>query len=173
MPAIVAPHAFAPHAIVKGNLDERGSKIMRPKCIAINTIYTGECTAPATIEFRIRGGNKNRPPITYCGDHWRCLDVSYLDSIEPIPGPPSVSSDDLEQVIADTENKVDWEGGHVDQVLADLLWRLRTLAGLDTSQYETGAHIPMTIGRVDRCLIDADHDAVFCGKPQAHRLTPW
>lgn len=75
-----------------------------------------------------------------------------------------IPAGDIEQLVADTESK------YVDAIdFYDLLYRLRVLAGLDTSGYPGGAVTPMAIGRTDRCLIETPHDVFFCGKLEAHR----
>ncbi len=80
---------------------------------------------------------------------------------------------DLEQLIADTENKLDdeVEGYYAPDLLEDLLIRLRMIAGLDTEGYAVVRPImdAMTIGSPDRCMIRTPHTAGLCGKTEAHR----
>lgn len=77
---------------------------------------------------------------------------------------------DIEQLVADIENKIDPVfDDDLRSVFDDLLYRLRALAGLDTSGYPGGPVVSMLIGRTDRCLIETPHDVSFCGKLEAHR----
>lgn len=82
-----------------------------------------------------------------------------------------VSAADIEQLVADAESKIDDQGEAPTIVLEDLLFRLRVIAGLDTSSCDSlsGVLRPLVIGRRDECLISVPHSHEFCGKPEAHR----
>lgn len=87
-------------------------------------------------------------------------------------GPAGIPAGDIEQLVADTESKIDDSGdGQYDAryLVEDLMYRLTALAGLDMTGYPAPAPVyTMTIGRNDRCLITTPHTARLCGKPEAH-----
>ncbi len=80
-------------------------------------------------------------------------------------------SGDLEQIIADTESKLDSEDPQYNEriLMEDLLCRLRILVDRDDTVSYGPIAYPMTIGRTDLCLISTPHDVQLCGKTEAHR----
>lgn len=81
-----------------------------------------------------------------------------------------ISPNDIEVLVADTEDKVDRDPTAAGLLLEDLLTRLREAIGarIDESRPMPNCH-PMTIGRDDDCRLEMVHTAAFCGKTQAHR----
>lgn len=93
-----------------------------------------------------------------------------VTSIYKFEGAPegALSAGDIEQLVADTENKIDSDQYEERSLLNDLLTRLRVLAGTPTGTPMRPA-FTMTIGRIDQCLITMPHEAWVCGKAEAHR----
>lgn len=124
-----------------------------------------QCNAPAVVRYRSRTG-PSEPWAGRCADHANRLNPN-TRIVEPYAGTRYIPAGDIEQLVADTENKwdEDRDGLSAEDALLDLLSRLRIFAGIPIDEPQH----PMTIGRTDRCLIETPHDASLCGKREAHR----
>lgn len=130
--------------------------------ILCDWITGGVCDESAVVRYR---GDESYADGHRCAEHAKRLDRSVVTTWPILP--VAVSAADIEQLVADAENKLD-DGGSED-VAYDLIQRLRILAGLDVSGYPAPPMMDMTIGRRDECLISVPHSHEFCGKPEAHR----
>lgn len=124
------------------------------------------CELPSSMRFRLSGDKEWRHR---CEMHRR---QTFFNGAEIEIMPDSlrkiVNRGDIEQLVADAESKVDDLFADEHDVLTDLLARLRSIAGLDSLEYDAPV-LPLTIGRRDECLISVPHSHEFCGKPEAHR----